>query len=403
MPIPWVNMAEPGGFVGKDFPMKRAFVVLLLIGAGYWYWTHRAPQAETPDKNGASGQAVAGQQIPPAAPTDPYALLASGKAKEAAAVFEAAMPRLEAAKSPDLPRATYHLGLAYLGMGNSVAAQRQFQRVLDQFVKDEHAGNALVQLAKLEPDAARRDALFLRAIGEYPRASELGPGAYDLGQRLLDQGKELEGWQALSAALRATLPESQAQAVRQKLDPIVKKQLFSAAVTPGATTYTVQSGDTLGKIARKHGVEVGMIKRANGMKSDSIYPNQRLKIVPGKWSIEVVLSRFRLTVFHEGRWVKDFAVGLGDPEKCPTPTGSFSIKDKLIDPPWKGIPAGAPANILGTRWMGLGGAPSYGIHGTTQPDTIGKPLSAGCVRMLNAEVEFLYDLVPVGTAVVIRD
>ncbi len=65
MPIPWVNMAEPGGFVGKDFPMKRAFVVLLLIGAGYWYWTHRAPQAETPDKNGASGQAVAGQPTPP--------------------------------------------------------------------------------------------------------------------------------------------------------------------------------------------------------------------------------------------------------------------------------------------------------------------------------------------------
>ena len=45
----------------------------------------------------------------------------------------------------------------------------------------------------------------------------------------------------------------------------------------------------------------------------------------------------------------------------------------------------------------------YGIHGTIHPDQIGQPVSAGCVRMLNTDVEELYDLIPEGTKVSIVD
>ena len=66
------------------------------------------------------------------------------------------------------------------------------------------------------------------------------------------------------------------------------------------------------------------------------------------------------------------------------------------------IPADSPDNILGSRWMGFD-LPGYGIHGTTEPESIGKSCTQGCVRMLNSEVEELYDIVPVGTEVTILD
>ena len=47
--------------------------------------------------------------------------------------------------------------------------------------------------------------------------------------------------------------------------------------------------------------------------------------------------------------------------------------------------------------------PGYGIHGTVEPESIGKQVTAGCVRMRNEEVEQLYMLIPTGTQVKIVD
>jgi lipoprotein-anchoring transpeptidase ErfK/SrfK len=47
--------------------------------------------------------------------------------------------------------------------------------------------------------------------------------------------------------------------------------------------------------------------------------------------------------------------------------------------------------------------PSYGIHGTTEPQSLGKQVTQGCVRMANPEVEELYTIVPLGTEVTIVD
>jgi lipoprotein-anchoring transpeptidase ErfK/SrfK len=62
--------------------------------------------------------------------------------------------------------------------------------------------------------------------------------------------------------------------------------------------------------------------------------------------------------------------------------------------------AGGPGNPLGARAMYLGNT-VYRIHGTNAPDTIGKHVSSGCIRMLNADVIDLYSRVKVGTRVVV--
>ncbi|SEC35836.1 Lipoprotein-anchoring transpeptidase ErfK/SrfK [Rhizobiales bacterium GAS188] len=63
--------------------------------------------------------------------------------------------------------------------------------------------------------------------------------------------------------------------------------------------------------------------------------------------------------------------------------------------------AGGKGNPLGARAMYLGGT-VYRIHGTNQPETIGSAVSSGCFRLVNPDVIDLFDRVPVGTKVIVR-
>ncbi|WP_394217789.1 L,D-transpeptidase [Halobacillus trueperi] len=92
-----------------------------------------------------------------------------------------------------------------------------------------------------------------------------------------------------------------------------------------------------------------------------------------------------------------------------TPEGQFNVKVKAKDPYYrkKDIPGGDPKNPLGSRWIGFDARGTdgriYGIHGTNQPDSIGKSVSAGCIRMNNKDVEALFEMVPTEADVLIVD
>ena len=84
--------------------------------------------------------------------------------------------------------------------------------------------------------------------------------------------------------------------------------------------------------------------------------------------------------------------------------GTFTVEDKMANPPYDGpegsFAADDPKNPVGERWISLGGG--YGIHGTIEPDSIGKSESLGCIRLHNTDVEIVYDLLTVGSEVVIQ-
>jgi lipoprotein-anchoring transpeptidase ErfK/SrfK len=63
--------------------------------------------------------------------------------------------------------------------------------------------------------------------------------------------------------------------------------------------------------------------------------------------------------------------------------------------------AGGPGNPLGARALYLGST-IYRLHGTNQPTTIGHAVSSGCFRLVNDDVIDLYNRIPVGTRVVVR-
>ncbi len=86
------------------------------------------------------------------------------------------------------------------------------------------------------------------------------------------------------------------------------------------------------------------------------------------------------------------------------PTDNMIRRDPKKYARYAGGMKGGPGNPLGSRALYLyrdGKDTLYRIHGTTEPETIGKAVSNGCIRMLNEHVEDLYERVPVGTKVVV--
>jgi len=105
--------------------------------------------------------------------------------------------------------------------------------------------------------------------------------------------------------------------------------------------------------------------------------------------ISINLATRRLSYFEGERLANTYPVGVGK-YSTPTPTGSYSVVEKVM----------YPGGMLGSRWMGLsipGG--NYGIHGTNNPPSIGGYVSNGCIRMYNQDVEELFPRVELGTPV----
>jgi lipoprotein-anchoring transpeptidase ErfK/SrfK len=179
------------------------------------------------------------------------------------------------------------------------------------------------------------------------------------------------------------------------------------------TDYVVQEGDSIKAIAQKFGTTVEVIVEGNQLKRpDVIKPGDRLRVFSGKLAVVVNKTRNDLLVTCNGRFFKRYRVGTGKYDR--TPVGTFAVCERIKEPVWwradgKTIPFGDKDNILGTRWLALkatGGTPAvkgYGIHGTWDPESIGKAESAGCIRLVNSDVEELLGLIPVGTEVVIEE
>jgi LysM repeat protein len=166
--------------------------------------------------------------------------------------------------------------------------------------------------------------------------------------------------------------------------------------------YVIQPNDRLQTVARKYHVPWEYLCRVNNVNAKKIRAGQKLKVVDGPFSAFVSLSNYELIVHHKGAFVRWYPVGVG--KDGSSPVGTFTVKEKLVNPTYYGddglVAADDPKNPLGERWIDIGD--SYGIHGTIEPASIGRNESRGCIRLLSEDVEELYDLLSVGSQVVIQ-
>ena len=116
--------------------------------------------------------------------------------------------------------------------------------------------------------------------------------------------------------------------------------------------------------------------------------------------IVVSLEDRKLALVEDGQVKKVYTVAVGKPS-TPSPVGTFTIERRAMNPTYSHngrIVLPGPSNPVGTRWMGLS-IRGYGIHGTNEPNSIGKAASHGCIRMSKADLEEFYAMVAVGDTV----
>jgi lipoprotein-anchoring transpeptidase ErfK/SrfK len=105
----------------------------------------------------------------------------------------------------------------------------------------------------------------------------------------------------------------------------------------------------------------------------------------------------KLALLEGNRVTKIYQVAVGAPDS-PSPSGEFQIAQRLENPTYykPGVVIGpGESNPLGPRWIGLN-VKGFGIHGTNQPNSIGKNASHGCIRLRNSDIKDLFARVQIG-------
>lgn len=239
------------------------------------------------------------------------------------------------------------------------------------------------------------------------------------GREALQRSDDLAVRNNLSAALHLGVSASDEEFVRTELLRVGKDTVLSPRIVNGdplVDRYVIQAGDVLARIAANHKITPELLASVNGIADmHRIREGQTLKIIKGPFQATVSKRGYTLDVYLGDILVRSFKVGLGADDS--TPTGEWRVATKLVNPtyyPPRGgeiVSADDPKNPLGERWIGLVGVSGaavdqerYGIHGTNEPDSIGKDVSMGCIRLLNEDVEALYTyLVENHSTVTVRD
>jgi len=288
--------------------------------------------------------------------------------------------------------------------------------------------------AAAEDEAARREAGTLAdppdESGAAPARTLASPPAVQerikWGLEAVEQNRLVDARRLLTEALvDERCAASDRPYLRETLTGINERLLFSPTISsedPLVSRYVIEPGDALSRIPRKTGADVDwrFIQRINRISDPRrIRVGQTLKIVKGPFHAVVDKSDYRMDVFaavptSEGGgavYVRSFPVGLGELDS--TPTGEWVVRDasKLMNPDWTNPRTGErfdkndPDNPIGERWIGLAGTDAetealsgYGIHGTIEPSSIGQQRSMGCVRLLDEDVELVYEMLTEGTS-----
>ncbi|MGA0333875.1 MAG: L,D-transpeptidase family protein [Kiritimatiellia bacterium] len=219
-------------------------------------------------------------------------------------------------------------------------------------------------------------------------------------------GRWVEARETLRRASAFAEPDEQKSEVLTKLGELNLKLLLSPYDQPEAVWVEVQPGDSLGKIAARANTTIELLQAMNRMTGTQLRVGRRLKVLFAEFRVEIDKSENVADLYLDGEFFKRYAVSTG--ANANTPVGSFRITDRIFHPDWwhpetkERIPYGAPGHRIGTHWLGWD-RKGFGIHGTDEPEKIGQPVSLGCVRMRNEEVEELYMLLPSGTEITVKE
>ena len=190
----------------------------------------------------------------------------------------------------------------------------------------------------------------------------------------------------------------------------------TVAASTGSSSYTVQRGDTLFRIASLHNVTMDALMNANQINSpNTLYVGQVLTIPAGAslaststgtssgWDpgatisdgkqIVVVISTQSTYAYEDAVLQRQFVVSTGFPA-TPTVQGDYTIYLKYESQRMYGPGYDIP-NVPWVMYFYQG----YALHGVYWHNAFGQPFSHGCVNLRVGEAEWLYNWAPIGTPV----
>jgi len=280
--------------------------------------------------------------------------------------------------------------------------------------------------AKLATAPAPAAATPAPAAPAKPAAPTAPPAPAGLAEKLINEAKAKADSDPVAARALLNEPYSagrftgaDADAVRAAMMQLNAKLIWSPTqfnADPVVEFVQIDSGHTLTGIARSHAVPWESICRMNGVSDRRIRVGQTLKVPKGPFNAVVNKAAFRLDLYLGGLpgdaaaiYITSLPVGLGKDDSTPTGLWTVTPATKNKNPLWTNprtnetFHGDDPKNPLGGFWMGLTGQDgnavgktSYGIHGTIEPDSIGKQASMGCIRLRHDDIALVYDLLTEG-------
>ncbi|MGE0606763.1 MAG: LysM peptidoglycan-binding domain-containing protein [Pirellulales bacterium] len=261
---------------------------------------------------------------------------------------------------------------------------------------------------EVPPDVALpADAEVVAATAVSSDPAAAGPSEFEVAvnhvYELLDQNKLADALRALTPWYDSKLPTNQQAEVVKLLDQLAGTVVYSREhlLVPA---YVVQAGETLPDIATRYNVPWQLLAKINGISSPTqVQAGETLKVVPGPFSAVVDGSRYRLTLYVAGCYAGRFQIGL--PNEQEAPSQRYEVQDKIDNPTYttadgREFKADDPQNPVGEHWLELGDG--LGIHGTTSPETIGRETAEGGVRLNAIDAHNVFDILSIGSQVLIR-
>lgn len=325
-----------------------------------------------------------------------------GSYQSAAQLFETFIKNHQ--RSKKAPDVYYYLATAYEKLGDRSKAMASWGKIIEKYPKSPNIAEAYYYMGSDYKEFGQYD----KAIENYNvvvnkfSGTPIEAGAwYGLGAIYEMKGQEAEAINAYQKVLEKYPDSEFVQNAERGWGNINLKRFLKENAIP----YEVKKGDSLVRIAAQFHISPELIKRLNGSSGVILQVGQSINVIKPDFRIQVDLTSRKLSLMSGDKLVKKYAVAIGKPE-TPTPVGEFKVTEKLPNPVWyrttpsgtkEVIPYGDPRNELGVCWIGF--KPAFGIHGTIEPESIGKAVSHGCVRMHNQDVEELYNIVSEDTPV----
>ena len=393
--------------------LTRFLILTTIVGAGaYYYKHHNATKQATANNIPAKAITKTAGEIPDGTNRKPVTMLAMADDKSLSSDNKTGN-RLLTKPEVKLPFGGQPLSTPNLANGRTPGALQT--NIPGDSTAKTPAKTIVPDTKPAAPDAFANAQLGAASVGSSLLISN-ARARYDSGELLAARKMLTE------PLLNGELSASEALQAQKVISDANKILVFSTrrfADDAWAGTHQVTNGEVLSKIAYKHGCTTELLLQINGMTdARKLRANATIKVLNGPFHAIVTKHKFTIDLYlgspgeKGSQYITSFLVGLGKDDS--TPTGSWMVDQRIANPKWwgaRGLPpieSGDPKNPLGKYWLSLigvdgkaEGQQSYGIHGTIEPDSIGKQASMGCIRMNNDDAGVVYSLFVSGKSTVV--